>query len=262
MKKTIAICGDSFFCSDLKMPGQSFGEVLANTYGYELLSLARGGCSNFAINLQVKKAIELQADIVIVGATTPDRIELPIISSNISAWEKLKKAFDVISWFDNQPNSFDPSRGLSNVKYFSGVDLSGSHEFLQNPTIISESMNSLAFQGGNNKQYTNLLTEDQKEALKHYMLYLYDSEIKRLYDIWAINDACRTLLDNKTPFLLFTDHLYGSNKGHQWLSDNNKIQRHDFHFDMVPSGKTRFHYSPTASKDIAKYFQSRIEKIL
>lgn len=259
--KTLAICGDSWFTSDLGNPGKSFGEVLSSKYGYELLSLARGGCSNFAISLQVRKAIDLGADIVIVGPTTPDRIEIPIIAKNLSAWEKLKQAFNVQEWFTNQPSCYDPKRGLDNIKYFSDLDLSGQHSFLNNPSVLSESLNNLAFQTIHNKEYSELLTAEQVESLKYYMLNLYDIEIKRQYDIWAISDACRKLMQTGTPFLLFTDHLY-VNRAEEvdWIPENNKVQ--DFKFNQYPDGNTRFHYSLAASKSIANYFQSRIERLL
>lgn len=262
--KTLAVCGDSWFSSDLTHPGKSFGEVLANDYGYNLLSLARGGCSNFAINLQVKKAIELNSNIVILGATTPDRIELPIIVSNLSKWERIKKAFDYHSWSSAQPSCYDIKRGLSNVKYFSKKDLSDQHSFLTSPSIISESLNNLAFQVANYGEYRALITREQVDALKLYMLNLYDVEIKRQYDIWAINDACRQLMENNIPFLLFTNHLFSEDSAteHKWIPAENKIVHEDFSFSPYLGNKTRFHYGLTASKEIADYFQSRIEKLL
>lgn len=259
--KTLAICGDSWFTSDLSTPGKSFGEVLSSKYGYEFLSLARAGCSNFAISLQVRKAIDLGADIVIVGATTPDRIEIPIIAKNLSAWEKLKQAFNWEAWFTNQPSCYDARRGLDNIKYFSDLDLSSCHSFLNNPSVLSESLNNLAFQVVHNTEYSQLLTSEQIEALKHYMLNLYDREIKRQYDIWAIGDACRKLVQTNTPFLLFTDHLYLDRVDEvNWIPEDNKVQ--DFKFNQYPPGNTRFHYSVAASDYIANYFQSRIERLL
>lgn len=262
--KKLAICGDSWFTSDLAYPGKSFGEVLSDTYGYNFLSLARGGCSNFAINLQVKKAIELNSDIVIVGPTTPDRIELPIISSNLSTWEYLKKTFTWQSWFGNQPSCYDITKGLSNIKYFSKLDLSGRHDFLKEPNIISESMNNLAFQYVHSNEYREIITKEQIESLKLYMLNLYDVEIKRQYDIWAINDACRLLREKNIPFLLFTDHLFVNHvtSEHEWIPEINKIEKKDFTFSQYQLGRPRFHYAIEYSAEIADYFQSRIEKIL
>lgn len=271
--KTLAICGDSWFTSDLLFPGKSFGEVLTTKYGYSLLSLARGGCSNFAISLQVKKAIELDADIVIIGATTPDRIEIPIISSNLSRWEELKKLFNYQSWSSMQPKTYDIKRGLSNIKYFSKLDLSAQHDFFENPTIISESLNNLAFQTVHAKEYQQSITKEQIETLKLYMLNLYDVEIKRQYDIWAINDACRQLVEKNKPFLLFTNHLFSDADAieleHKWIPEINKIENKDFSFSQHIGGPVirsrkpaRFHYSIRSSEQIADYFQSRIEKLL
>ena len=81
----VAVCGDSWFAADVDEPGNSFGEVMCSRNNWSLRSLARGGCSNFAIALQVDKAIELDCDFVVLGTTTPDRSEFPIINEkNIS----------------------------------------------------------------------------------------------------------------------------------------------------------------------------------
>lgn len=257
LHKTIAVCGDSWFTCDTDCPGQSFVEVLCSKYGFELLSLARGGCSNFAISLQVRKAIDLGADIVIVGATTPDRIEIPIIAKNLSAWQKLKQTFSWNSWFETQPACYDPRRGLDNIAYYSPRDLSSQHDFTKDPTVLSESMNNLAFLKNN----TEGLDNEQVDSLRYYMLNLYDREIKRQYDIWAIGDACRRLEEKHTPFLLFTAHLYATRLEEiNWIPENNKLQ--DFDFGKFPSNGPRFHYSPSASETIADYFYSRIERLL
>ena len=114
----MAVCGDSWFSSDPNFTSASMGEIVARQNQWELTSLARNGCSNFAIALQIDKAIELAVDIVVIGTTTPDRMELPIIQkSNAIIWRRLKKLFTWEGWKYAQPMVYDRSRGLSNIQY-------------------------------------------------------------------------------------------------------------------------------------------------
>jgi len=171
--KTLAVCGDSWFSSELRFPGQSFPEILAERLGWNLLSLARGGCSNFAIALQINRAIELGADFVLASTTTPDRIELPISAQ-----------------------TFDFKRGLSNIKYSPHPDLSSLNKFLTDPTIISESINNLTRPNLYN------IPDEQTAALKQYVAHLYDDQVKRQMDSWIISDACHRLVNSRIPFLI------------------------------------------------------------
>jgi hypothetical protein len=142
MSKTVAICGGSWFAAAPELPGQSFGEIMCVRNNWRLYSLARGGCSNFAISLQVDKAIEIGVDAVVVGATTPDRGEFPIINDrNISIWDRLKKSFNCLDWFSLQPDVYVKKRGISNILHTNS--LSSEYPWIKNPTIISESLGDL-----------------------------------------------------------------------------------------------------------------------
>jgi len=258
-----AVCGDSWFSSDPRFPGASFGEIIAEQNNWELISLARGGCSNFTIALQIDKSLEMGAEFILVGTTTIDRIELPIIdNSTKSHWEKLKAAFNWKDWGGVQPNVFDKSRGLSNVQYSPHPDLSSRHDFLVAPTIISESMNNLVL--SDDCLFYNLTTE-QETALKLYMLNLYDATTKRQVDSWIVSNACRKLVESKVPFLIFTSMLYGNEfyVDLEWLDPKHNITNDDFDMYDTKICPTRFHYSANnAGQKIANYIQTRIEKLL
>ena len=151
MNKVVAICGGSYFSADPELPGQSFAEVMCSRNNWQLWSLARGGCSNFAIRLQVDKAIELGADIVVLGPVGPDRGEFPIITEdNRSIWDRLKDSFNWTDWGKTQPKVYDETRGISNILHT--TFLSSTYPWITNPTIISESLNNLMF--SNNHKLT------------------------------------------------------------------------------------------------------------
>lgn len=261
MNKVIAVCGDSWFSADPDFPGKSFGELVCVKNNWELLSLARGGCSNFTIALQVDKAIERRADFVILGTTTPDRGEFPIINiQNSSIWDKLKSSFNWENWFTTQPEVYVKARGISNVLHTNS--LSSTHNWISNPTIVSESFNNLVFH--NHEK----LTPEQVDSLRSYMLNLYDSGIKRQIDSWIISDACRRLEQANIPYLLFIESLYqwDFSKDIAWVPENKVVRPGQFSlWTNIPRNDSEaiFHY---CAKDggtmIANYIEPRIKENL
>ena len=70
MKQSVYICGDSFYCSDQESTIVPWHEQI------ECTRLAIVCASNLLISLQVKQAIEKQANFIIVGFTSSLRSEL------------------------------------------------------------------------------------------------------------------------------------------------------------------------------------------
>ena len=258
--KTLAVCGDSWCTSDLAFPGKSFGEIISANKNWNLISLARSGCSNFTIALQIDKAIEMEVDAVIFGTTTPDRIEIPMEKGENNIVSKLMSAINWKEWSSSYTHKFDKSRGLSNIQYAPHPDLSSQLDFLTDPTIISEHIYTFIVRVANSEFYH--LSDDQIAALKAYVTHLYDYGVKLQTDTWIINDACRRLLASKIPFLViewseFSDEL-------TWLPRENRIPQDDFNLtNRTIDPETRFHYNITNDGiEIANYFQQRLDKLL
>jgi hypothetical protein len=257
--KTLAVCGDSWFSVDVNFKGQSFGEVLSQRHGINLLSLARGGCSNFAIALQIDQAIEMNADFIIVGCTDPDRIELPIQSHD--PWEKIKKYFTWSNWRDNQYVAYDKLKKLANIKYQGHS--APSYPWLTNPTVISESINNIAFHGSNSRIYKNEITENHIQALKNYMIYLYDQGIKQQYDCWILSDAVRRLYQSQIPFVVYIEPLFNHEfiADSYWINDKNKITYSEFTYNKFKKLKSgpAFHTSAEDAIIFADYMEKRLQ---
>jgi len=237
----LAICGDSWFSTDIDLPGTSFGEVICNKQTWNLIDLARAGCSNFAIALQVDRAIEMNADLVVFNTTTSDRIELPIVTKeNQSIWEKLKQGINWDNWFDLQAHCFDKDKGLSNVSYQGHYNGSVKNNTKDEPAIISESMNNL-FSGSN-----QLLTKEQHCALVEYMTYLHDTNLRKQFDSWIISDACRRLYQAGIPFIIFIEALYQNsyNKDIQWVNEDNVFRPSELALWQMPRCDSQYHYCP------------------
>ena len=73
----IICCGDSFFSMDKQWPNTHLSELLATKLGASLENYAKLGASNFTIALQLEYAIKQNPDLIIMGFTSVDRIEIP-----------------------------------------------------------------------------------------------------------------------------------------------------------------------------------------
>jgi hypothetical protein len=259
--KTLAICGESWFSSDLIYPHESFGEILSGRHNLNLLSLARGGCSNFSIALQVDQAIQMNPDFIIVGCADPDRIEIPIQENN--PWENIKKYFNWKNWRKNQNIFYDKLKVLSNIKYSGHNSLSVLHKWLKNPTILSESMDNLAFDVSNSKLHKHGLTEQQIESLKSYMVYLYDTGVKQQYDCWIMSDAVRRLYKSKIPFLIYIEPLFNHELivDADWINSENKIMFNEFSVYNLPQGARVFHTTTEGAIIFADYVEKRLKEM-
>lgn len=262
----LAVCGASWFSTDPVFPDKSWPEIICKNNRWELISLARGGCSNFAICLQIDKAIELGADFIVVGTDTSDRIDIPINNEDQVSW--IKKIFDFKSWTSEQPSYFKKSKGLSNVRY-TKRDLSGrQHEWLKNPTIVSESLNNLAWIRNNPNYYTHDIGQNQLDTIKEYMIHLYDAELKKQQDCWIVSDACSRLTRSQKPFLIFVDPLFSNDFAQDiaWLDRIHKVDSAQFNYRNLspdkPISQARFHYCEENSGEIiANYVNERLKKL-
>ena len=89
-KKTIVVCGDSFNygigCVDLsKSP---YSVLVSKRFDCNLIRLARGSATNFAIGLQAEYAatkITPKPDLIIIGMTGFDRVEWQAENSEVAA---------------------------------------------------------------------------------------------------------------------------------------------------------------------------------
>jgi hypothetical protein len=261
-KNTLAVCGPSWFASSKQMPGQSWPEQFCKNYNWDLISLAIGGCTNFAIALQIDQAIKLKPDFVIVGSATWDRIDIPIQKTATRSYEKIKELFTYDYWTSNQPYSYLKKLGLSNIQHNKKELSSDNAWVLPTPTIYSNSLNTLAFLD------SDIFTRTQFQAIKDYTAELYDSGLRYQIDCWIISDACRRLIDSGIPFLLFTDPLYTAKEQDfsvdiDWLPAKYKItiDQCDYQSGPVSTNPSSnvFHYCPdTTGAMVRDYVHERI----
>lgn len=161
MTKKLIVCGDSFCSACRSRPNTHFSELIA--INYEIINLARGGISNIGICFQLEQAVKLNPDIVIVGRTIADRIDIP-----------------------SGKAKFDPALGLKNIAYTYESDASTGSEYVgnQDSAVYSDMIYNFIGEGRLDKNWS--ITEQQRTALEHYVAYLHDEGFKTTIDSWAL----------------------------------------------------------------------------
>ena len=76
MPESVYVCGDSFNTSDEDYPGLSWYDKFSAKVTGAVINLSRSCASNLLISLQVDRAIQQQANFIIVGFTSVTRSEV------------------------------------------------------------------------------------------------------------------------------------------------------------------------------------------
>jgi hypothetical protein len=166
--KKIVVCGDSF-CTAHNNPVTNeqhhFSQILEDTYGYEVINLAHGGVSTAGICFQVQTALndnELMPDVIIHGCTDPGRIEVPLSDM-----------------------MFDPKMGLQNFAYPFKLQSGYNSRYTGSPDapFFSGQLSELA-SSATVLSDLPVLSNTRKQAVRMYINFLYDANLKSTIDNW------------------------------------------------------------------------------
>lgn len=197
------VCGCSFSAISRfnQHKNTSWSELLSNKLGWELQNIARQGCSNGAIRIQIDEVIRQRPDFAIITPTSYDRIEIPnfdrdkINITNFNPFQividLLLRPTDFFNDYDN--NSYHKDAGLNNINY-------GDN----NSRMISELIHSLAGNWIHAYRPDKPVPKDVQEALQMYVNYMYDAMWKKQIDEWIIRDGLVQLQAHNIPFLINT----------------------------------------------------------
>jgi hypothetical protein len=193
----LGVCGDSYMAATINgdrndirdSEGRHFTELLAKKIGYDYFTLARGACSNTAIRLQIDEMVKQKVDLVIIGATSPNRMEFP----------KLGKKYNQID-------------GVYNLDYNINTypDRSCQNKSFKHTTVSETFTNILTSDVPFYKKIINLdsisarpnITDDQAKALEYYIDYLYDVDYKKHMDSFMLHSGYKALEDSNIPFVM------------------------------------------------------------
>ena len=175
----LMVAGCSFSAPSQALPGTSWGERLAVKLGnWELANLARQGCSNGGIRIQMDEIRRQRPDFAVIGPTFWDRMEIPANSAPYD-WNQPP------SHGENPPlerhlqnrtlgNGYRREDGIRNVNY--GREPSN---------MICETIFTLA-ENFDHPYRSGKINKTAQTAVRHYIDGIYDSEWKKQQDEWII----------------------------------------------------------------------------
>lgn len=182
----IIVCGCSFSATvEGEYAGTHWSEVLAKKLDAELINYARQGISNAAIRVQIDEAMKQNPDYVFVGATTEDRIEIPL-----KPFTKIQDGHPNHTAYKENRNGYVKELGLKNFNY--GVQ----HPY----TMISETIFSIIENYDHNYRIGKV-DKDIRTAVEEYAAFMYDAHWKKQCDRWIIDSGLWRLHDAGIKFL-------------------------------------------------------------
>jgi hypothetical protein len=198
----LIVCGCSFSAPAKDLPGTAYGEVLARKLGWDVEILARQGCSNGGIRVQIDEVLRQRPDFAIIAPTFHDRMEIPATAAPYVPPTNENKGWnsDLQKHLQNSHmNGYDRAAGIDNVNY-------GNNPY----RMICETIFSLA-ENYDHPYRSSKIDKNTQAAVKQYINHMYDSEWKRQQDEWIIRDGIMQMFYSGIPFLLVANNLWTSN---------------------------------------------------
>jgi len=197
--KKLMIAGDSFCAPSKTLPNTSWGEVLAAKLGWELVNLARQGCSNGGIRIQIEEIRRQRPDFAIVGATFWDRMEIPARSAPYD-WTKESGGWNPNLQQHLQDrtlkNGYDRKDGINNVNY-------GNNNY----NMICETIFTLA-ENYNHPYRAGKISKEAQKGVKAFIDTIYDSEWKKQQDEWIMIEGVLQMYLDGIKFLFLPNLLW------------------------------------------------------
>lgn len=162
----------------------SFCELYCREKQFHHVSLARPGATNFAIRLQIEKAIEQQADYVVVGLTGSDRFDIPLDTEDPTVVYHLDNI-----WYTNYRAVSQNNVNQDSIK------------------IVSDTINNILA-----RLHQDLVSNEQLESLKHYISHLHSRNLGAQKEYYMISDGLRKLQSAGIEFVL----IPGWMNQHDW----------------------------------------------
>jgi len=198
----LIVCGCSFSAPAKSLPGTAYGEVLAKKLGWDVEILARQGCSNGGIRVQIDEVLRQKPDFAIIAPTFHDRMEIPAGAAPYIPPKDENKGWnsDLQKHLQHSHlNGYSKDAGINNVNY-------GTNPY----RMICETIFSLV-ENYDHPYRGAKIDKNTQQAMKQYVNFLYDSNWKRQQDEWIIRDGIMQLFYAGIPFLLVANNL--------WISD-------------------------------------------
>jgi hypothetical protein len=216
--KKIMVAGCSFSAVSATAPGTAWSEVLAQELGWDLVNLARQGCSNGGIRIQIEEIRRQRPDFSIVTPTFWDRMEIPARAAPYD-WSKKNQGWDPPLQRHLQDralnNGYDRTAGINNVNY-------GNNPY----RMICETIFSLA-ENFPHPYRSGTIDRDTQTDIRHYVDAIYDNAWKKQQDEWIIREGVLQMYLDGLDFLLIPCLLW------PWEPNNPALWRGSFP-ELIP----------------------------
>lgn len=268
----LMVAGCSYSAPSRSMPGTSWSENLARLLGdWELVNLARQGCSNGGIRIQMDEIRRQRPDFAVVGPTFWDRMEIPATAAPFK-WDH-SKVQQSIGW--NPPlqkhlqdrsigNGYRREDGIRNVNYGDAPS-----------NMICETIFSLA--ENLEHPYRNAdVSQEAQEGVRRYIDAIYDNAWKKQMDEWIIREGVMMMYLEGIKFLILPNLLwpFDEKNADQWR-DAFPAMIPDHYINLDPAKSPQafggsyevdsfndpgYHTTPEGQQAIAEYFHQHIVK--
>jgi hypothetical protein len=189
----LMVAGCSFSAVSKSLPGTSWSEVLAEKLGWELVNLARQGCSNGGIRLQIEEIRRQKPDFAIITPTFWDRMEIPARAAPYDWNQKgggVNPPLERHLQDKNKNNGYNRNDGIDNVNY-------GNNNY----NMICETIFSLA-ENYPHPYRSGKIDKQTQTAIRHWIDCIYDTHWKKQQDEWIIREGILQLYLDGIKFLV------------------------------------------------------------
>lgn len=199
MTKHLMIAGCSFSAPSKQLPGTSWGEIMAKRLNWQLTNLARQGCSNGGIRIQIEEIRRQRPTFAVVSGTFWDRMEIPAKSAPYD-WSQPEGGWNPNLQQHlqdrNIKNGYNREDGINNVNY-------GNNNY----NMICETIFSLA-ENYKHPYRSGKIDKHSQQAVREYVDVIYDSEWKKQQDEWIIREGVMQLYLDGINFLFLPNLLW------------------------------------------------------
>jgi hypothetical protein len=176
--KKLMVAGCSFSATTNPADGTSWSEVLAGKLGWELTNLARQGCSNGGVRIQIEEIRRQRPAFAIITPTFWDRTEIPVKSAPYKWDSQATGGWNpkIQEHLQDRTikNGYRREDGINNINY-------GKNNY----NMICETIYTLA-ENFDNQYRKGLLPKETVQAVRYYIDQMYDSAWKKQQDEWII----------------------------------------------------------------------------
>jgi hypothetical protein len=188
----LMVAGCSFSAVSKTLPGTSWSEVLAKRLGWDLTNLARQGCSNGGIRIQIEEIRRQRPDFAIITPTFWDRMEIPANSAPYD-WNQAPSSgenppLERHLQNRNLGNGYRREDGIRNVNY--GTEPSN---------MICETIFTLA-ENFDHPYRQGRITKQAQTGVRHWIDSIYDNAWKKQCDEWIMRDGITMFGQQQRPY--------------------------------------------------------------